>query len=447
VAAESVARAALSLETAVVVNESTTTTLEDDSFTTSTENSQTSFGLLNAGLGVGAAYGVSDNVVLGAQVLLSSTSYDRDTKTTDGTSSMTNSSSGKSSRISIYPRVEYVFGDNSTSFRPFLAGMLGLSSETSGPDETEITVSRHSFGAGLGAHGFVTPHFSIDPLLSIHRFGGSVDIEGNTGSSPDITGTVVALTVSLTGWFGGSSTSLASTDDAPPAPVVRPAPAVSAPPADDSEAEEFPAMKTTQITPGDHAVMLKGRPEALPKSVMIRLAERVDSDKLQGCSEVRLVVGERSYRAEHLSFRGRKTIGRQSRFVSDGLLSAQAIYSALDVDGAYLDVCGTAWQLTPAVRDGFRTFLIEFARRRGTPFEEPNAQPQEAPAPADGAVPIAPTPPAPTEAPASKPVTPAGTAPAAPGAAPPTAPPAQPKASAAPKAVAPPKPATAPRSP
>jgi len=433
--AESVERGALSLDGALLVTEKLTLTPTDTaSNIDSIDESNTRWGVLNGGFGFGAAYGVSDNVLIAAQLLLASQTFESKTEV-DGTFAGTNTSSTDLSTIALTPRLEYVFA-NASSVRPFIAGLLDIRATKVSSGEAETSRSTYGFGGGFGLHAFVSPNFSIDPLLSLQIQSGSQDISGGDGVATqemDLTGTLIALTVSLSGWFGDSPAE--ESDDPPPRPAWRaPAGEPSREAEDSSEAElaGLAPVKATQILPGNHAVTLKGRPEALPSSVMVRLAESPDSRLLQGCADVKLVIGNRFYRVQHLTFRGQRTIAAQARPVSDGLLPIQAIDALVSAETSHFDVCGVAWSLTAATRDAFRFFLGEFRQRGGTPpAPAPGPMPaREQTPPAAGASPVVPALPG-AATPAHPPT---GIAPAAPGSSPAPVAPASPGSSSAPTA-------------
>jgi hypothetical protein len=276
-----------------------------------------------------------------------------------------------------------------------------------------------------------------------------ISILGETGSQGEnkeinVNGHLIALTLAISGWFGGKPDAATPTVDeespGPEATAEAPRPQPFRPVGSGSEDAPAAPLKTTQIIPGDHAVMLKGRPEAVPNSVIVRVAESPTSSTLETCQDVKLVAGTQSYRVEHLSLLGRRSTLGQSRFVSEGTLRVQALDAAVAADDAHFEACGQAWPLTPAVREAFRAFLVEFRQRGGAPAVTA-PEPMPAPASAPAAAPAA------SASPTAPGAAPASALPASSSTAPPTPPAA---ASAVPprsSPPAPPKPAPASPSP
>jgi hypothetical protein len=124
--------AQLSLDGSLVTYESLSTTPDPSSqFQSSGDSTRTvSLGLLGSGFGVGLAYAVAENALVGVQLHLSDTS----------------SSGGEGdTAIDFLPRVEYMFdGDN---VRPFLTGMVGISHASDSPDAFRTTSGTCSAGA------------------------------------------------------------------------------------------------------------------------------------------------------------------------------------------------------------------------------------------------------------------------------------------------------------
>ena len=160
---------------------------------------------ITAGQGLVFGYGVSEAVVLGARV-----SQATQTFTLDDSSA---ASEDRLSTFDLLPRVEVLLG--STTPRLFLFGTAGYRSmvtETTAElsDPTLGTVSSRtrlkstglSFGAGIGLHGFVGDHVSLDTSLGLLRTSGDSQSGGDKGN---FTNTAVVLTVGISAWLGGKA--------------------------------------------------------------------------------------------------------------------------------------------------------------------------------------------------------------------------------------------------
>jgi hypothetical protein len=441
--AESVARTALSIDGALLVSESLSYSPTDTNTSaySSVEETRTLWGLAGGGFGFGLAHGVSNNFVLAGQVLFSSQKIETKAIPKSGFGVASEPTTVESSTFSLTPRIEYVFGD-SANVRPFIAGMFGLSGSSATNEGVEISRNLLTYGAGAGLHIFAGSNFSIDPLLSFQGANGS---QGQN-KELDVSGHVIALTVSVSGWFGGTPPAAEPAEPAE-ATDIAPFPAEAAPQQrvlaqdTDADASAGTSLKATQVLPGDHAVMLRARPEAVPDTVLLRLAENPKSSVLQSCQDIRLVVGTRFYRLESLTRMGRLAVAGQPRFVTKGTLHVHALDAAVAAEDAHFNVCGESWPLTPAARESFRFFLAEFRQRGGVaPAPAAEATPAESPAPADA--PASPVSPATSSVPAPAPPAPPG-----PGSAPVPAPAPEPAKAPAAKgapAKAPAKPGPAP---
>lgn len=190
----------------------------------------TLYGLPGAGLGLGLGVGLSDNVLLGAQVILSGSKASVEGASSDG------------STLQFLPRLEYVFDDSEN--RPFFAAVAGVghTSSTSSPSgsssqgqalstSVDSSTTTYYFGGSLGVHAFLSDTFSIDPALTVLGLSGtgtsnssSMTGTGNSyGETQSLSGYQVLFSIGLSGWLGGSSSH-------PVAPAVQIAPAVQAPP-------------------------------------------------------------------------------------------------------------------------------------------------------------------------------------------------------------------------
>jgi len=312
-------------------------------------------------------------VVLGGQLRFTSQTLKVGDETTLETTS-----------VSVLPRIEYVFSNQGT--RPFLMGFFGLTNTKSTAFGSDTSDSRTLFGVGFGAHLFAAPSFSIDPLLTVARYGGSTVISEDTEF--DVSGTLFLISVSLTGWFGGTAppaapASAAAADGSAGDSLSAATPAST--PLDDEMSGPEP-VKTNLLLVGDRVLLLKGRPESLRSAVMFRISDAPNGEALATCRDITVVSGDARHPARNLRLLGSRLIQRERRSLAEGLFSADALDALTDSAEAALVVCGDRWVLTDAARSGLTTFLAEF-RLRGGAAKTPSAVPAPAQPP-----PVAPPP-------------------------------------------------------
>jgi hypothetical protein len=433
-AAQSLERVSLGLETGIFSVQSETLTLEG--FTGSFDQSTTAFGIGGLGFGLNLAGGASDNVVIGLEALVSTATTELDGSQADAL------------QATLQPRVEYVFG--SGAFRPFIAGLLGYHSSSTTSGELEITSSLFSYGAGVGAHGFIADSFSIDPLLSFQALTGSRTLPSTTGGSvtPDSSGSLIALTVAFSGWFGSSPKRAVSSEEASGESEIDttynrgPAVGVAASQAGAAEGDgveaQGEAAKVTVDLPDYHQLVLFARPAAV-KAVKVTMIERSRSSDLRECRELELVAGDAKVPLQKVVLSGRKMVHMQAHYVAEGFTNPEALAATVAAPEASIRVCDKAWKVSAESKSTIRKFLERY-RELGGVFEEAPAEPSAAPSGPAAEAPANPTnepaaaePPLSAAPPAAVPAAPAK-APAAPAKSPAPAAPPKPSASPAPKA-------------
>jgi len=378
--------------------------------------STTSYGLPGSGLGFGLGVGLSDNVVLGAQLFFSGS------KTTIG------DSNSDGSTVQFLPRLEYVVDD--TGIRPFFAAVAGVghSSATSSSltvlDSESSTVSTDSssttflFGGSVGVHGFLSDTLSIDPAFTVLGVSGSQtstlslpsssSAMGSAEQKASVSGYQVLLSIGLSGWLGGSTPH-------PPAHGAEVAPAVvaeapRAQPAPAPVAEEEPLSASIGF-PGQRELYLQVAADPNQPSVIAQVYVREDDSVLTGCRDVSVTENGQPL-ALRVTSRGGRTHRNRFRQFLAGVIPVHALTVLARPDSA-LNVCTEQWLLTPKARHQIRAFLAErdeISTHNSEPLEpevapEPPASPAPEAAPSDVSAPIpGPAGPAVPSAPATPPL-------------------------------------------
>jgi hypothetical protein len=152
-----------------------------------------SYGLTeNAGFGLLVGYGVTDNFVLNARLILTNTN------TAFGEASGTDQA-----RFQISPSLEYVFGEPASGARPFVGALAGLVIGDTPAGATALTELSFVLAGQLGIHLFPAKHVSFDPALQVgYRVGSASSDTGTTATNVDykLTGVVLLLTLGLSYW-------------------------------------------------------------------------------------------------------------------------------------------------------------------------------------------------------------------------------------------------------
>jgi hypothetical protein len=370
-------------------------------------SSSTTLGLLGSGFGVGFDYGILDNLLVGAQLQLTSTKENQAGSDTTGT------------QVQFLPHLEYLF--DGTDVRPYVAAILGAGYDSTkipvaGFEPATVSGTEFLFGASFGLHAFLSDRLSVDPAVTFLGASGSqtsttpvISVDGTSSSDvsrhDSVGGYQILLSVGLSAWLGGAPAR---------APLVPPnaEPAASAPAAP----EKTPLAGFIGFS--DHRelrLQLPGDPN-LP-SVIVDVLVRDDDRALSNCQKIQVMDGATPLTL-YLTGRGDKPHNKHVRHFISGVLPVHAL-TVLARPGSALTVCDDSWPLTPEARHLLHVFL---ARRLQltTPPNEPLEPEPPADAPNAPVAPLAPpapetatpnsaTPPpnVPAPAPAPAPATPA----------------------------------------
>jgi len=166
---------------------SATITFEDTDQEQTVTN--TRIGLLESA-GIGLGYAVSETVVIGVDLLASYASENQEDA--EDTSETT---------FGIAPMLEYVV-DTGGKVRPAFGIRVGVAAISVSMGDMDTSATHFVVGAELGAKGFVTNTFSINPCVSFRYIAGSGTADG-PGRSTDLSfsGFGVGLGVDLSGWM------------------------------------------------------------------------------------------------------------------------------------------------------------------------------------------------------------------------------------------------------
>jgi hypothetical protein len=336
--------------------------------------STTSYGLPGSGLGFGLGVGLSDNVLLGAQLLLSRS------KTSLG------DSSDDSTLVQFLPRVEYVF--HGATSRPFLAAVAGVnhssatsSSSISSGDltyssSTESSGTGFLFGGSAGVHAFISHSLAIDPAFTVLRISGSQTNKSSFSAGSTVeqgystSGYQVLLSIGLSAWIGGASAHSSERDEqAEPTPV-----AVAGPAPDPDPAPEEEPLSAAVGLPGHRELNLRVAADPNLPSVIVHLYVR--DHALDGCTEISVSDNGQPL-SLHVTRRGERLHGTHLRHFIAGVMPVHAL-TVLARPDSVLTVCGDQWQLTATARSQIHAFLAE-RNEITTSVSEP-LEPESAPA-------------------------------------------------------------------
>jgi len=373
------------------------------------ESSATSLGLLGSSFGVGVGY-AWDQVLLGARMQLSST-----------TRSPAGGGESKVSSIGFLPRVEVIFGSDST--RPYLAGLFavehasvsaeaGSSSNAGGGSvitKTEDSSTRFGVGAAFGIHAFLNPSVSIDPEISVVPSWGAGTAKASTAldeSTVDYSLNTLRIMVSvgLSAWI--------DTNGAPPPPPPRESPSAPAPvAAAPAIVEPSAAPLSADIhLPNHRKLYLQVLKEPAQPYLLARLTEPRDRFALSKCEDVSIVESASLTKLAIRTHGGHYLTGR---------LPVRGAEVLAGIVESNISVCGEQWLLGQESREQVQVFLkarrqliddsssdsdaaetetspvqLEVAAPAGAPSDAPNAAPSPPVAPNAATAPnAAPSPP------------------------------------------------------
>jgi len=295
-------------------------------------------GLLPSNLGLAMAYGLSESVALGANVMF-------------GTSERTVGDDIESTKATSYQMVPFVeVGLSPGPVRPFLAGGVGLwGGSTEAAGEEVGSWSGYLFGGSFGLQLFAADGFSIDPGLSAYLLRGSYDL---LGDKVDQTGTSVFLSVALTGWMGSSAPR--TTEEASwkekPEPASAQAPAPSPIPV-----REARGIMTASFPVGPSGMAsLIAREEQRKERVLVQVRLATTKPQLDGCKELAFVMKQGEATASAMRYEANPTWEALR-----GVLSTEKLGEVAESEGELgLRTCGEYWELTEADRDKIYAFYL-----------------------------------------------------------------------------------------
>jgi len=357
-----------------------------------TNQSSTTLGVLNSGLGIGFGYSATNNLLVGVR-----TQFEGD-------------------GVAFLPRLEIIFdGDRA---RPFLAGMVGVASAsqtTEAPtgEKDETSATKYLAGASLGVHAFLTDTVSIDPMLTLEGFSGSGTSKHTAGnlstddmdSSTDVSvsGVSVLFTVGFSAWLGGHASAPSVL-----APVTGAAAADGAGEADD-EADDSPAGAMAEQAdpnwveidlPKQRRLYLQKTQHPERRSASVRFAEPRAQWALVGCAQISVPDGGGP---QELHETGRVENGEQHSV--SGKLPLRAL-TLLATSAARIRVCNKEWPVSDKSRRAIQEYLDGRATNRpssdedlGAPAKPAETAPAGATAPPSDATPTPAPAPVPTPAP------------------------------------------------
>jgi Outer membrane protein beta-barrel domain len=353
-------RVQLSLSANLLSHES----LKLSSAGTSVSATDTAWGPGAAGLGFGLGYGVTDNWLLGVQLLGGS-----------ATSSLNGGGAAdlKQTSYSVLPRVDYTFGLEQ-ALRPYVGATLGLrGTSTSGAATSKTSSTELVFGASVGVRAFVSPGFSIDPGVT---FLGSSGNERVGAARLDQSGFAFLIGVAFSGWVDTAASSPRPRADkaSVPAPSNASAtPEILLTTADDG------TIRAEIAVAGRGRLRLLGRPILDGHEVLIELlGTGAESNQLAQCKEIRVLVDS----SEQLTGNVPRPVPGSSSALE--LLVTPKLIEALAraEHSATIAICGTPWEISIEGRAALLKFFEQFrdsAKRyqrwdEGTSISRPERQ-------------------------------------------------------------------------
>jgi hypothetical protein len=304
------------------------------------DQSTTAFGPLLPGLGVGVGYGLSDRVLLGARLLLTTE------KRRNGGASDT-----RTTTASLVPYAELTFAPDA-ALQPVVGAEVGYASITGRQGSVEQSASTWSFGALVGLRAFAARGFSIDPTLRLQYVAGGQEVtDSASGTAWDGTlrGIGFAATVTFSGWIGAHETAAPAV-----APKLAPAPEAeaAAPPLRIERGEVRIAVPLDSST----VVSLSGFPFSHPARMEVTLLTPGSDDEFANCRDVRLVADGASFALAELKHR-RAPGGFIGRVTLSGEIDPQVVAAIGRAQGeADVVACGKRWTLGEPQRRAVQEF-------------------------------------------------------------------------------------------
>ncbi|HTA91200.1 MAG TPA: outer membrane beta-barrel protein [Polyangiaceae bacterium] len=317
--------------------------------------SSTTFGLLGTGFGVGLGYGLTNDVLLGVQLELTST------QASSAAGSSTNTT------LQFLPRLEYVF--EGADARPYVAAILGIghSSVALPAGAGSESGTQYLFGGSFGVHAFLSDTLSIDPALTfLGQSGSETDTttavslvdgsQASTSQQGSTSGYSVVFSIGLSAWLGGPGPRAASVGpDAKGAPVAESVAPVAAAPA---AAQPDPDSLSESIgLPNHRELFVQVASDPSLPSVIAQVYVREDDAALADCKKIRVMDGDTPLKLR-ITGRGDKPFGTSTRHFVVGVLPVHAL-TLLARPGSALTVCDDQWPLTPKARHKLHAFLAQ----------------------------------------------------------------------------------------
>ncbi len=317
--------------------------------------SSTTFGLLGTGFGVGLGYGLTNDVLLGVQLELTST------QASSAAGSSTNTT------LQFLPRLEYVF--EGADARPYLAAIIGVghSSVALPGGAGSASGTQYLFGGSFGVHAFLSDTLSIDPALTfLGESGSETDtatalslVDGSVASTSQqgsTSGYAIVFSIGLSAWLGGAGPQAAPVGpDAKGAPDAESAAPVAAAPA--APPPDPDALTASISLPNHRELFVQVASDPSLPSVVAQVYVPEEDAALADCKKLRVMDGDTPLKL-HITGRGDKPFGTRTRHFVVGVLPVHAL-TLLARPGSALTVCDDQWPLTPKARHKLHAFLAQ----------------------------------------------------------------------------------------
>jgi hypothetical protein len=155
--------------------------------------------ITNVGLPAGIvdvqlAYGLSDTLALGGTLILTRSASETEAQGVDSETAQTDLVFG--------PLVDFYFGDNDASLRPFVSANAAFALVSREDGELETSLSGFQLGGRVGLRWFVLQQLSLDPTLGVSWTSLSGEQEqGAAEADLDISSIKVGLDLYVSLWM------------------------------------------------------------------------------------------------------------------------------------------------------------------------------------------------------------------------------------------------------
>lgn len=154
-----------------------------------------------SGVTLDLGYGITDRLVLGGLLQLRTETVENELEIAGV---VTTSSEETTTGVLIGPKLEFLILDDG-DVRPFLGAAVAYASVTTENDTDEMDLSGFAVLGGVGLHWFLTPGFSIDPLLQLQyaSLSGEIDPSAAGQDETDLDGSLLGygLGIGFSGWL------------------------------------------------------------------------------------------------------------------------------------------------------------------------------------------------------------------------------------------------------